>query len=343
MNQTFEELMRTADPARDVGPLPPARRAAVLEAATTARPVPIRPGRRPLRWVAAAAALAFVGGAAALQFRGTPAAEARADEVLETAAINATDPAVTPGQYWAVTTSTTGVMGVCETESNEDCYNGYVYRSTRTDYIEVTGSLPSWHVDGEIEVVEVLDERAANPLHPDPNVWTTNLAPNDFPGGWQQTSPAWLAALPRDHELLRERLYAESAQGNDKSAFTYATDLLRSGLVPADLRASLFEVIASIPGTIVTEEVATVDSREGVAIGRIEDGEVKSEIIIDPEVGQVIAERGYSEDPVVRQWDLGTTYDRRLVDSIPQEVSEIAVRQVCTPPTSDNATTCEVE
>lgn len=102
-------------------------------------------------------------------------------------------------------------------------------------------------------------------------------------------------------------------------------------------------MIASIPGTIVTEEVATVDSREGVAIGRIEDGEVKSEIIIDPEVGQVIAERGYSEDPVVRQWDLGTTYDRRLVDSIPQEVSEIAVRQVCTPPTSDNATTCEVE
>ena len=71
----------------------------------------------------------------------------------------------------------------------------------------------------------------------------------------------------------------------------FIADLLRTGLVPADLRAALYKAAAMIPGVTIMEGQANLDGRTGVAIGRTEGTLMRQEIIIDPKTGQVIGER----------------------------------------------------
>jgi RNA polymerase sigma-70 factor (ECF subfamily) len=52
---------------------------------------------------------------------------------------------------------------------------------------------------------------------------------------------------------------------------TFIGDLLRTGLVPADLRASLYKAAALIPGVTITDTQATLDGRTGIATGRVEE------------------------------------------------------------------------
>ena len=78
------------------------------------------------------------------------------------------------------------------------------------------------------------------------HVRTTNLAPVDIPATWQVPTPAWLAALPRDTDALRARMYADAAghgPSTDAEVLVIAADVMRSGLVPADLRAAVFRVL----------------------------------------------------------------------------------------------------
>lgn len=112
---------------------------------------------------------------------------------------------------------------------------------------------------------------------------------------WGSPSPEFLDSLPRDREELRDRLYDDSdggGQSEDGNALTYIADIIRSGRVPADLRAALFEVAKTIPGVAVTDDAAVLDGRRGVAIGHTEgvDG-VRSELVFDRTTGLLIGER----------------------------------------------------
>jgi hypothetical protein len=117
-----------------------------------------------------------------------------------------------------------------------------------------------------------------------------------FYGGSPRTERA-LDDLPRDPVALRDRFYAEYIGGSssiDEDVWVRVTDLLRTGEVPADLRAALYRTLALIPGVTMVEDEATLDGRTGVALGYTEPARgsiTREEIIIDSATGLLIGER----------------------------------------------------
>lgn len=105
-----------------------------------------------------------------------------------------------------------------------------------------------------------------------------------------------IANLPRDGQALYDYFnstYQGGSASRDENNFVRITDLLRTGLVPADLRAGLYEALALIPGVTASENQANLNGITGTAIGRTEPlraGE-RDEIIIDPDSGLIIGER----------------------------------------------------
>lgn len=70
------------------------------------------------------------------------------------------------------------------------------------------------------------------------------------------------------------------------------TDGLRTGAVPADLRAAMYKAAALIPGVVLGDRQATVDGRTGTAIGLPNpEGTSRHDLIIDPISGLVIREQ----------------------------------------------------
>ncbi len=111
-------------------------------------------------------------------------------------------------------------------------------------------------------------------------------------GNWQDPKDGWIAGLPRDPEALYDRLRADAPHNSlgDAELLVYAADALRTGRLPADLRAALYRAIAMIPGIEITDQVANLDGRTGVAYGMAA-GATRQDIIIDPETGEFIGER----------------------------------------------------
>ena len=111
-------------------------------------------------------------------------------------------------------------------------------------------------------------------------------------GSWQDPTPSFLAGLPRDPTQLYARLQADAPDNGRGNAelLVYAADALRSGLVPADLRAALYRTLTRLDGVELTDRAANLDGRVGTAIG-IDDGQFRQDIIIDPTTGAFIGER----------------------------------------------------
>lgn len=114
-------------------------------------------------------------------------------------------------------------------------------------------------------------------------------APSSFPSDQE------LAAYSRDPRVLLDSIH-EATLGKGQSingvALVFIADLLRTGVVPGDLRAALYKAAALIPGVTVMDNQATLDGQTGIAIGRVEGvSDMRQEIIIDPETGQLIGER----------------------------------------------------
>jgi hypothetical protein len=117
-------------------------------------------------------------------------------------------------------------------------------------------------------------------------------------GGWQRPTPEFLAAIPTDTERLYDRLRRDTAgRGSDENLemVVYVADALRTGLVPAELRAAMYRVLAKVPGIQITEQVANLDGRRGTAYG-ISAGGHRHDIIVDPASGQFIGERQIAEE-----------------------------------------------
>jgi RNA polymerase sigma-70 factor (ECF subfamily) len=103
-----------------------------------------------------------------------------------------------------------------------------------------------------------------------------------------------LDSLPRDPQQLLNYIYRTTVgQGvsPDGEAVVFIADTLRTGVVPADLRAVLYKALAGIPGVSITADQVTLDGRSGVGFGRSESNGIRQEIIIDPATGTMIGER----------------------------------------------------
>jgi hypothetical protein len=137
---------------------------------------------------------------------------------------------------------------------------------------------------------EPRDASGAIVYHPTPAEVAKHLAD----GSWQRPTPPFMAGLPRDPSQLLRRIYHDSAghgRGRDDEAFVYIRDVLRSGVVPADLRAALFGAAALIPGVRLVSDSANLDGRHGVAVAMSDHGDSRVELIFDPVSGEVIGER----------------------------------------------------
>lgn len=112
-------------------------------------------------------------------------------------------------------------------------------------------------------------------------------------GNWNQ--PISEIPIGNGREVLDyfDARYAGGSMSRDEDNFERIVEVLRTGIVPAAQRAALYEALALIPGVTSTDDVANLDGKVGVAIGRTEvlRGGMRSEIILDPSTGLVIGER----------------------------------------------------
>ena len=132
----------------------------------------------------------------------------------------------------------------------------------------------------------------------------------------QQLTSAMIATLPRDpNTLLRDHF------GNNLEQALQRCDIwLRSGLVPSDLRAALYRALALVPGIRITDDLANLDGRKGVAFGGKD-----TDIIIDPATGQYIGFR--SIDDGTQGTPKGTVRNSSsLVTGVVNKVGEIPSR-----------------
>jgi len=265
-----------------------------------------QPARRRLAVAAVVTALATTGVIAAdsLVVDDRPVgATAEAADMLQRAAdatIAAADPPVGPDEYLRVTTVAVYGSAYVDAESGGDAYR---WLSTYTQDLFIPGDPGAeW----------VLRRSSRVPYRPEDVQAARRAGVADTPGfteravggaffgtepegDWQSPTREFLASLPTEPQELLERIYRDSAgkgPSRDGEAMVYIADLLRSGIVPADLRAALFRAAALIPGVELVEQRANLDGRTGVAVGRYEPATgTRTEIIFDPETGELIGER----------------------------------------------------
>lgn len=303
----IDTLLRQADPAAETPAYSSTERQEILARATADTH---RPGRRIWRMASVAAATTLVAGLAFTNL-GSGGATAVATEVLTQAAIRTQDEPMRADQYLKITT--TGETMVFFSNGPADyCVVTFAY----TDHVAVDGSRPSWFDRPPYQLADPSDSERCE-VRESGDRWTHDYAPNSAPASWQEPTPAFLESLPRDVDALRERLYDDTegrgvAHGRHASVHTYVQDVLRSGLVPADLRAALYEVLISVPGTdVVSDHV--VDGRDVVAIGVTGEQGLSDYLLIDPETGAVVGEISDYGEALI------TTVTTEVVDEVPAD------------------------
>ncbi|MFL6118241.1 CU044_5270 family protein [Actinophytocola sp.] len=291
-------------------------RRALLTAAGAPEPaVPTRPRRRWAWWTAAAGTvLAVVAGVLVVQtvqFENTiPSADAVAQLNSAADRITSVDEPLGPGQYRYIATHAWWLASIDGKYAYlaENLLETWVPPDEKQDWLwrrDVTGAR-KWITGSEAE--------ARNAGHPiDETGWPEGewrapcgdwfaqeegREPCKTPGTWQTPNEEFMAALPRDPGRLYDRLRTDTrGHGPDENQemLVYVADMLRSGLVPADLRAALYRVLAKVPGLQITEQMANLDGQKGTAYGVTAAG-TRHDVIINPTTGQFMGEREITED-----------------------------------------------
>lgn len=333
------DALRATDPA--AGPVPQVGREELLDLLRAeptddphaARPTPTpanprpehqRVGRRRIL-VGAVAVTAVIAVTTTWQIIGaghpggaTPAAAALLGRAAD-AAIGARDPVVGPDQYLHITTDAVTSSG---SQLADGTFIGWLDRAVieqwipgdpSRDWVLRQGPVVPYRffTPGDRERAHRLGllpaARAQSSLtHSQDGAFFGPVTPT-----WQTPTAAFLASLPRDPAQLLRRIRhdaGDSGQSRDGEALVTIADALRSGIVPADLRAALFRTAQLIPGVRVVDTATNLDGRTGVAVGRDEGHEFRQDIIFDPQTGQVIGERQVALQASGDQ-PAGTVYD----------------------------------
>lgn len=272
--------------------------------------VPAKTGRPKMRSRIAlmAAAAAFLVGVmvtadVVLPDRGRASAEAA--EVLHNAAaatIQASDPVLQPGQYLKIETrELTGSSIVSDGVqlSWQETTGGQLYIPA-----DVTGEW-IWNREARLptdSAPEAVQEAARLRPTLDPDYQAAMVGVFRAEGG-AFSGPEYTilgapltdtSELPRDPRKLLDLIYERTKDRKDPDikAFEAIMEALRTGVIPADLRAAFYQAAALIPGVDVTDGQAMVDGRTGIAIGIPGPGGVsRNDLIIDPVSGMVIGEQ----------------------------------------------------
>lgn len=276
------------------------------------------PGRRRRLVAAAAVVTAVAAGALVLQTVqfGDNAPVASAATELNTAAdnIHAQDEPVGEGQYRYVAIHSWSIANVIEVSDppglqlswrQENLDETWIPRDQNEEWLNrqtVTGNY-EW-IDGDDEKAaqvgvdlpkhEVTDMRAACGDYAMKDADNAEpYAPCTAPAGWGNPTPEFIADLPTDPQRMYE-LLRKNAEGKrdhpDQSIMEDVSGLLSSGVVPAEVRATLYRALALIPNLEIVDGAVNLDGRKGTAYGVTRAG-LQQEIVIDPSTGEFIGER----------------------------------------------------
>jgi len=241
--------------------------------------------------VAAVMVVGNVTGFAGLQRGADPAAAAVLNEAASRT-IRTSDPVLRPGQYLEVDTKA-AYLGAVVTERDSA---SFLSSQDSQLYIPANATTGTWiwvrDAERPLKTFGVASADAAKAAN-NPGAYVAAKG-GAFYGSPANPSPAELASLSRDPGALLRHIYTvTNGQGpsRDGEALVWIADTLRSGIVPADLRAALYKAAANIPGVEVTDREANLDGRIGVAIGRAESDGTRQELIIDQSTGLLIGER----------------------------------------------------
>ena len=253
---------------------------------------------------AAVVAIAILGNA--FGWGPNAGASAEASSLLEQTAlatIQASDPVVAPGQFLQISTQAvfaTYAVGPNDDPKNLASRSVFLSPSASTLYIPADRSGQWVWKRTALKPDTFFSEKAReyalhswSQLSPDERTELARAAGGNFDGSpWSAED---LAAMPSDPADLLSYFYATSAGGSnspEEDALSRISDVLRSGLAPAELRAALYRAIAMIPDVTVVERSATLNGQVGVAIGRQDPTrDYRQDLIVDPATGLLIGER----------------------------------------------------
>jgi len=156
---------------------------------------------------------------------------------------------------------------------------------------------------------------------PHGDFYAAQPAPRRPVGTWHAPTADFLARLPRDPVALLARLQADGPEGRVAGQpFARAVGALRSGLVPADLRAALYAALVELPAVKLDENATDLDGNARLAFVH-DDGPTRTELLVDPDDGSFAGEcdtlrsdsrLGLTTGTVV----LCTTSTSRVVDTL---------------------------
>jgi hypothetical protein len=129
-------------------------------------------------------------------------------------------------------------------------------------------------------------------------------------GDWRQPTAEFLAGLSRDPAELLRTLHDNLPEGNpdaDAWSFEQIGSVLASGIVPSDLRATLYRTAQRIPGVRLVDGVVNLDGATGRAVTRTTDG-YRIDLIIDPTTGHFIGRRTVTPTGQITDWTSLTSH-----------------------------------
>ncbi|MFC7569669.1 CU044_5270 family protein [Actinomadura namibiensis] len=146
-------------------------------------------------------------------------------------------------------------------------------RVTEESWRRVDGTQSATVVRGKVQVRPVTDlERSAVPR-------------NDYP---------YLLSLPTDPKALLDTVYkATESHPVDRNAAAFGAieAFMRDAALPPRLRAAMYGALAKIPGIQFERRAADILGRPGVTFSVVEEGYLRSEIMIDPRTYEYLGHR----------------------------------------------------
>lgn len=228
---------------------------------------------------------------------GSETAAAAVLERAATSAVQLSDPVVGDGEYLLVETkavniNSTGGTSFLALTSDQM----YIPADRNDDWVWFRPvSQPYGSFGPESQAASEANFAAIYAEYGEDHVEKLRAPAGRWYSGESQVSPEALSDLPRDPHRLLNYIYRTtlgSGPSKDGEALVFIADRLRSGVLPADVRASIYQAAALIPGVEFVEDQATLDGRSGTAIGRMEtNGNFRQDIIVDPDTGLFIGER----------------------------------------------------
>lgn len=263
-------------------------------------------GWRRAGWTAGGVAVAFglaavlvltnVVGLAGWRGGASPAAASVLNAAADVAA-HESDPVVPPGGYLKIETDEVFESATADRTTGEP--TAYLAKTSDTQYVPADRS-KTWIWIRPNETVYRTFGAASQAAA---KRFESNQVPTEWvpgAGGCYYScppvaDPVELSKLPTDPTRLLNYIYVHTlGQGSsrDGEALAWIADRLRGGTVPADIRAAMFRAAAEIPGVQVSDRLANLDGRTGVAVGYIDrKAGTRQDIIVDPSTGGFIGER----------------------------------------------------